>query len=125
MKQHTMEDDGTGYKSHHRQDLFVSDDRNFRPVDMEFAPDGSLYFIDWHNVLIGHMQHNAREPFRDHIMGRILRMTYPSRPLVGPPVIVAAPIDTRLGNLTPPTPHSRHRTPPAPRGGKETEETPK
>src|SRR3546814_13128214 len=37
MKQHTMEDDGTGYKSHHRQDLFVSDDRNFRPVDMEIG----------------------------------------------------------------------------------------
>src|SRR3546814_7386020 len=73
MKQHTMEDDGTGYKSHHRQDLFVSDDRNFRPVDMEFAPDGSLYFIDWHNVLIGHMQHNARDPLRDHKLGRIYR----------------------------------------------------
>ena len=61
MKQHTMIDDGTGYVSTHRQDLIQSSDGNFRPVDMEFAPDGSLYFLDWHNVLIGHMQHNARE----------------------------------------------------------------
>src|SRR3546814_12331768 len=81
MKEHTMEDDGTGYKSHHRQDLFVSDDPNFRPVDMEFAPDGSLYVVDWHNVLIGHMQHNQRDPLRDHTHGRIYRTTYPSRPL--------------------------------------------
>src|SRR5699024_6812573 len=52
-KQHSMVDDGTGFLSKHRQDLVSSDDKNFRPVDMEFAPDGSLYFLDWHNVLIG------------------------------------------------------------------------
>ena len=67
MKEHTLKDDGTGYKSKHRMDLVKSEDRNFRPVDMEFAPDGSLYFIDWHNILIGHMQHNARDPLRDHV----------------------------------------------------------
>ena len=44
-KQHMLEDDGTGYKSSHRQDLVQSNDRNFRPVDMEFAPDGSLYLL--------------------------------------------------------------------------------
>ena len=52
-----------------RQDLFSSDDLNFRPVDLEFAPDGSLYVADWHNALIGHMQHNARDPLRDHVHG--------------------------------------------------------
>ncbi|MEZ5431909.1 MAG: hypothetical protein R3F31_12195 [Verrucomicrobiales bacterium] len=41
---------------------------------------GSLV-VDWHNVLIGHMQHNARDPLRDHVHGRIYRITYPSRPL--------------------------------------------
>ena len=78
-KQHTMVDDGTGYASKHRKDLVQSDDKNFRPVDMEFAPDGSLYLVDWHNVLVGHMQHNARDPLRDHVHGRIYRITYPSR----------------------------------------------
>src|SRR5690625_5225417 len=92
MKQHVLEDDGTGYKSRHRQDLVWSDDRNFRPVDMEFAPDGSLYFLDWHNVLIGHMQHNARDPLRDHVHGRIYRITYPSRSLVEPAEIDGASI---------------------------------
>ena len=111
-KQHTMVDDpkSAGYNSRHRIDLITSSDPNFRPVDMEFAPDGSLYFIDWHNVLIGHMQHNARDPLRDHVHGRIYRMTYPSRPLVKPAKIVDANIDELLNNLKLPEYRTRYRT---------------
>ncbi|MGA0557089.1 PVC-type heme-binding CxxCH protein [Larkinella sp. VNQ87] len=109
-KEHTMVDEGTGYKSRHRQDLVVSDDRNFRPVDMEFAPDGSLYVIDWHNILIGHMQHNARDPLRDHSHGRVYRITYPSRPLVKPAKIDGASIDELLDNLKLPEYRTRYRT---------------
>ena len=110
MKQHTLVEDGTGYVSRHRQDLIWSDDPNFRPVDMEFAPDGSLYFIDWHNVLIGHMQHNQRDPLRDHTHGRIYRITYPSRPLVEPANIAGADIPTLLDNLKLPEYRTRYRT---------------
>ncbi|ACT96184.1 PVC-type heme-binding CxxCH protein [Dyadobacter fermentans] len=109
-KEHTLTDDGTGYKSRHRQDLVVSDDRNFRPVDMEFAPDGSLYVIDWHNILIGHMQHNARDPLRDHSHGRVYRITYPSRPLVTPAKIDGASIEQLLDNLKLPEYRTRYRT---------------
>lgn len=111
-KQHTIIDDpeSSGYLSKHRQDLLTSTDPNFRPVDMEFAPDGSLYFIDWHNVLIGHMQHNARDPLRDHVHGRVYRMTYPSRPLVKPARVADASIDELLGNLKLPEYRTRYRT---------------
>ena len=109
-KQHTLIDDGTGYKSNHRQDLVKSDDRNYRPVDLEFAPDGSLYIADWHNILIGHMQHNARDPLRDHSHGRIYRVTYPSRPLVKPAAISGASIDVLLDNLKLPEYRTRYRT---------------
>lgn len=109
-KEHTLEDDGTGYKSHHRMDLLVSGDPNFRPVDLEFAPDGSLYVIDWHNILIGHMQHNARDPLRDHSHGRIYRITYPSRPLVKPAHIAGASIEELLDNLKLPEYRTRYRT---------------
>jgi mono/diheme cytochrome c family protein/glucose/arabinose dehydrogenase len=109
-KQHTLIDDGTGYKSKHRQDLVKSDDKNFRPVDLEFAPDGSLYIADWHNVLIGHMQHNARDPLRDHAHGRIYRVTYLSRPLVKPASIAGASIETLLDNLKLPEYRTRYRT---------------
>jgi mono/diheme cytochrome c family protein/glucose/arabinose dehydrogenase len=110
MKQHKMQDDGTGYKSLHRQDIVQSDDRNFRPVDMEFAPDGSLYLVDWHNILIGHMQHNARDPLRDHVHGRIYRITYPSRPLVTPAKVAGASINELLDNLKLPEFRTRYRT---------------
>ncbi|MBD0258509.1 MAG: c-type cytochrome, partial [Cytophagales bacterium] len=109
-KQHTLEDNGTGYKSRHRQDLLQSEDRNFRPVDLEFAPDGSLYIADWHNILIGHMQHNARDPLRDHEHGRIYRVTYPARPLVKPAKVAGAGIDELLENLKLPEYRTRYRT---------------
>ena len=109
-KEHIVNDDGTGYVSKHRQDLMQSDDKNFRPVDMEFAPDGSLYVVDWHNVLIGHMQHNARDPLRDHTHGRIYRITYPSRPLVTPAKVAGATIDELLENLKLPEFNTRYRS---------------
>ncbi|MCK0157014.1 GDSL-type esterase/lipase family protein [Cellulophaga sp. F20128] len=111
-KQHSIVDDpeSAGYISKHRLDLIKSSDKNFRPVDLEFAPDGSLYFIDWHNVLIGHMQHNARDPFRDHVHGRIYRITYPSRPLVKIAKVADASIDELLENLKLPEYRTRYRT---------------
>ena len=109
-KMHVLKDDGTGYKSKHQIDLLTSDDRNFRPVDMEFAPDGSLYLADWHNILIGHMQHNARDPLRDHAHGRIYRITYPSRPLVTPAKVSGASIDELLDNLKLAEYRTRYRT---------------
>ncbi len=110
MKAHNMKDDGTGYKSTHNKDIIVSADRNFRPVDMEIAPDGSLYVIDWHNVLIGHMQHNARDPYRDHVHGRVYRITYPGRPLLTPAQIDGASVETLLNNLKEPEFRTRYRT---------------
>ena len=110
IKQHSIVDEGTGYKTAFRQDLLKSSDGNFRPVDLEFAPDGSLYVIDWHNILIGHMQHNARDPLRDHVHGRIYRITYPSRPLVKPAQVAKAPVATLLENLKLPEYRTRYRT---------------
>lgn len=110
IKQHQIVDDSTGWKTSFRQDLLVSKDGNFRPVDLEFAPDGSLYVVDWHNVLIGHMQHNARDPLRDHVHGRIYRITYPGRPLVKPAEVAGAPVATLLNNLKEPELRTRYRT---------------
>jgi glucose/arabinose dehydrogenase/mono/diheme cytochrome c family protein len=110
-KQHKVSEDGTGYMTEHRQDLIKSDgDGNFRPVDLEIAPDGSLYIVDWHNPLIGHMQHNARDPHRDHAHGRVYRITYPGRPLVTPAKVAGAPIPVLLDNLKLPEYRTRYRT---------------
>ncbi|WP_339877264.1 PVC-type heme-binding CxxCH protein [uncultured Algoriphagus sp.] len=109
-KQHQMIDEEIGFGTKYRQDLLSSTDRNFRPVDMEIAPDGSLYLVDWHNILIGHMQHNARDPLRDHQHGRIYRITYPSRPLLTPAKIDGASIPDLLENLKLPEYRTRYRT---------------
>lgn len=109
-KQHQVMEDGAGFKTRWRQDLVRSSDGNFRPVDLEFAPDGSLYIVDWHNPLIGHMQHNARDPHRDHDHGRIYRITYPSRPLIVPPAVEGAPLAVLLENLRLPEYRARYRT---------------
>ncbi len=110
IKEHQIVDDGTGWKTKFRQDLLKSSDGNFRPVDLELAPDGSLYVIDWHNVLVGHMQHNARDPLRDHVHGRIYRITYPSRPLIKPVQVAGASVAALLENLKEPELRTRYRS---------------
>ena len=49
-----------------------------------FGPDGALWFGDWCNALIGHMQYSQRDPNRDHQHGRIYRLVYTKRPLLEP-----------------------------------------
>jgi len=90
--------------------LMMSGDKNFRPSDAVFAPDGSLYFSDWQNVIIGHMQHNVRDPNRDHTHGRIYRMVAEGRPLQKPVAIAGQPIPALLENLKSPIDGIRHRT---------------
>ena len=109
-KQHKVIELDPGFTTEYRQDLFVSRDLNFRPTDLEFAPDGSLYVVDWQNALIGHMQHNARDPNRDHKHGRIYRITYPSRPLIKPAKIHGASIPELINNLELPELRTRYRT---------------
>ncbi len=78
---HKVSEDGTGLKGEEVTPLVYCEDGNFRPVDVQFGPDGALYIVDWHNALIGHLQHNLREPNRDTSHGRIWRVTYKGRPL--------------------------------------------
>ncbi len=101
--------DGTKTEDKSRGFL-MSSDKNFRPSDAIFAPDGSLYFCDWQNVIIGHMQHNIRDPNRDHTHGRIYRVTAIDRPLQKPVAIDGQPIPALLENLKHPVDGIRHRT---------------
>lgn len=82
--------------------LVVSDDPNFRPSAVDVAPDGSVYFLDWHNPIIGHMQHHIRDPNRDHQHGRVYRMTYEGRPLTKPVPIAGRSIEHLVSLLTAP-----------------------
>lgn len=92
------------------QALLDSEDHNFRPTDAIMGADGALYVADWHNVIIGHMQHNIRDPNRDHAHGRIFRLTAKGRPLQQPVAIAGQPIEALLENLKHPVDGIRHRT---------------
>ena len=104
-----LSDDGAGVKSEEVEPILQSADPNFRPVDAEVGPDGALYFLDWHNPVVGHMQHNLRDQSRDRLHGRVYRVTYPSRPLLVPAEIAGAPIPGLLDLLKSPDDRIRYR----------------
>ena len=106
--QHKVYDDGSGFRGEEIEPILQSADGNFRPVDFEFGPDGALYIVDWHNALVGHMQHNVRDPNRDKVHGRIWRVTYPARPLATPPRIAGESLVNLLEVLKDPILRTRH-----------------
>ncbi|WP_246113042.1 PVC-type heme-binding CxxCH protein [Allorhodopirellula solitaria] len=110
IKQYDTMEDGVEIKGKFRQDLIQSSDGNFRPCDLQVAPDGSLYFVDWHNTLIGHMQHSARDPLRNSEYGRIYRITHTDRALVDPPAVAGAEIDQLFENMKLPELNARTRS---------------
>ena len=93
---HKVMEKDSGFEGKEVPPIVSCEDGNFRPVDLQFAPDGSLYIVDWHNALIGHLQHNLRDPSRDHSHGRIWRVTYKDKPLLTPPTIDGAPVKDLL-----------------------------
>ena len=97
--QHEVKEVGSGYEGKEIEPLLISDDPLFRPVAMTFAPDGSLYVIDWAEALIGHMQYSIRDPLRDKAHGRIWRITYPGRPLVKDPKIAGDEVENLVREL--------------------------
>ena len=52
--------------------LINSDDKSFRPVDVESGPDGCVYIADWYDSRIGHL--NPADTW-DKTTGRIYRIT--------------------------------------------------
>ena len=107
--QHTVAEKDSGFVGTEIEPLLLSDDRNFRPVDMEFGPDGALYIVDWHEPLIGHMQYSLRDPQRDKTHGRIYRITYPARPLLKPARIAGEPVERLVELLKEPEDRTRQR----------------
>ncbi|MDB6030163.1 MAG: hypothetical protein JWM16_501 [Verrucomicrobiales bacterium] len=105
-----VKEDGSGISGETlNPPLISSTDPNFRPTAVDVAPDGSVYILDWHNPIIGHLQHHLRDPSRDHVHGRIYRMTYEGRPLEKPAQIAGAPINDLLELLKSPENNVRTR----------------
>jgi len=102
-----VSEDGSGLKGETMENLISSSDPNFRPIAISTGPDGAIYFADWHQSIIGHMQHHLRDPNRGHEHGRIYRITYPGRPLLKPVKIEGQPIPALLALLKEPENQTR------------------
>ncbi|OYW21257.1 MAG: dehydrogenase, partial [Planctomycetales bacterium 12-60-4] len=61
----TLEIHGSTYKAIEQPDFLTCDDPWFRPVDIQLAPDGSLYVADFYNRIIGHYEVPLTHPGRD------------------------------------------------------------
>ena len=102
-----MKEEGSGVWGESMPDLFYSEDPNFRPTFINTGPDGAIYYCDWHNPIIGHLQHHIRDPNRDHSHGRVYRITYEGRPLMKPARIDGQPIPALLELLKEPENQTR------------------
>jgi putative membrane-bound dehydrogenase-like protein len=107
--QYKLEDNDSSFAGTELEPIVSSTDQNFRPSDLKIGPDGAIWFLDWQNPIIGHMQHNLRDPSRDRIHGRIYRITYEGRPLLTPPRIAGEPIEKLLVLLEEPEDRVRYR----------------
>ncbi|MHC4995034.1 MAG: PVC-type heme-binding CxxCH protein, partial [Planctomycetota bacterium] len=94
-----LEDSGSGYISRQVEDLVTTTHGAFRPIDVQIGPDGALYVADWYNPIIQHGEVDFRDERRDHVHGRIWRITAKGRPLTKKPTFVGADIADLLEYL--------------------------
>ncbi|MBC8244071.1 MAG: c-type cytochrome [Verrucomicrobia bacterium] len=76
-----ISDKGSSYVTQEMPDVLRSGSVHFRPIDIKFGPDGALYIADWSNPIIQHGEVDFRDERRDHVHGRIWRVTFKDRPL--------------------------------------------
>lgn len=81
-------------EAEHLPDFLSSKDSWFRPVNLEFGPDGCLYVADFYNKIISHNEvttdHPARDRSRDRSHGRIWRIRHESQPKRSVPNVAKA-----------------------------------
>jgi putative membrane-bound dehydrogenase-like protein len=71
VKRDILARNGSTFVAHHGPDFLVSGDKNFRPINMRWGPDGSIYLIDWHDQ---NVCHQAAKDSWDYTHGRIYKI---------------------------------------------------
>ncbi|QDU19374.1 PVC-type heme-binding CxxCH protein [Urbifossiella limnaea] len=104
-----LTDSGSSLGAEEQTPLVSSTDPNFRPSDLRVGPDGAVYFTDWHNPIIGHMQHNLRDPSRNRTHGRVYKVTAEGREPSKSPAVAGRMISDLLPLLTHPEDRVRSR----------------
>ncbi len=71
IKRDVLRASGSTYIGSCAPDFLVSDDKNFRPINLRWGPDGSIYVIDWHDQ---NPCHQAKPDSWDYTRGRIYKI---------------------------------------------------
>jgi putative membrane-bound dehydrogenase-like protein len=71
VKRDVLQRRGSSFVAHHAPDFLVSGDRNFRPINLRWGPDGAIYVIDWHDQ---NPCHQAAPDSWDMTHGRIYKI---------------------------------------------------
>jgi putative heme-binding domain-containing protein len=95
-------EDGSTFTSREMTEVIKTNHPAFRPIDVKMGPDGAIYIADWYNPIIQHGEVDFRDPRRDHVHGRIWRVTAKGRPLVKRPDLVGAKTPNLLNHLKDP-----------------------
>lgn len=91
---------GASSKGKELPDFLSTKDPWFRPVDIQWGPDGALYIADFYNKIIGHYEVPLDHPGRDRERGRLWRIVYKG-PGAKPAPKMALPTDVNglIGEL--------------------------
>jgi putative membrane-bound dehydrogenase-like protein len=71
IKRDVLSRRGSTFIARHAPDFLVSGDKNFRPINLRWSPDGSIYVIDWHDQ---NPCHQAAPDSWDMTHGRIYKI---------------------------------------------------
>ena len=91
---------GSTYVTQEMPDVLRSPSVTFRPIDVKMGPDGALYIADWSNPIIQHGEVDFRDERRDHVHGRIWRVSYKGRPVVKKTDLTKLGTEALLAKLT-------------------------
>jgi len=71
IKQNVLKPNGSSYTASRGDDFLVSGDKNFRPINMKWGPNGDIYLIDWHDQ---NPCHQTKPDDWDYERGRVYRI---------------------------------------------------
>lgn len=71
----TVTEDGSGFASRQESEVIKTTHVAFRPIDVKHGSDGAIYIADWYNPIIQHGEVDFRDERRDHVHGRIWRVS--------------------------------------------------
>jgi putative membrane-bound dehydrogenase-like protein len=76
LKQNILKPNGSSYIASRSDDFLVSGDKNVRPINLKWGPNGDIYMIDWHDQ---NPCHQAAAKDWDYERGRVYRIQLKDR----------------------------------------------